>query len=62
MTTHVVCSACGIFNCDCEELQKYAEIAAWDRFKKEVSILKGYKFKEDQLMHYIRMTYEIGKM
>lgn len=42
-----------------KEYQKYAEkMAAWDRFKQEVRILKIYKFESRQLIEYIRLEYE----
>lgn len=42
-----------------KEYQKYAEkMAAWDRFKQEVRILKIYKFESRQLMEYIRLEYK----
>jgi hypothetical protein len=40
-----------------DELQKYAETAAWERFKQEVMILKGYKFKKEQLQKHIDFAY-----
>lgn len=60
MTTRAprtVCVGCGMFNCDCEELQEYAKAATWDRFKQEVEILKIKGFGYQQLMDYIRMKY-----
>jgi hypothetical protein len=43
---------------DEKDLQKYAEEAAWERFKQEVMILKGYKFKKEQLQGHIDQIYE----
>lgn len=40
-----------------KELLKYAKWAAWERFKKEVMILKGYKFSEKQLHRHISLVY-----
>lgn len=44
-----------------EELQLYAEEAAWKRFKEEVTVLRIYKFPLAQLLEHIKQQYKRHK-